>query len=66
MDAEDADRIDQMARRDDALGAPHGDADAAPIVIDGEASTSRLDAMEAAFTEQPREVVGEIVEGAGK
>lgn len=49
MDAEDADRLDQIARRDDNLGAPHGDADAGPIVIDGEATGSKLDALEAGF-----------------
>lgn len=62
MDAEDADRLEQMAQRDDNLGAPHGDAEAGPIVIDGEATTSRLDAMETAFSDEPREVVGEIVD----
>jgi recombinational DNA repair protein RecT len=62
MDAEDADRIDQIGRRDDSLGAPQGDADAGPMVIDGEASASKLDAMEEAFTDAPREVAGEIVE----
>lgn len=52
MDAEDADRLDQVMRRDEALGAPSGDADAAPVVLDGEAveaGTSRLDAMEESF-----------------
>lgn len=62
MDTEDADRIEQTMRRDDNLGAPHGDADAGPIIIDGEATTSRLDAMEAGFIEDPREVTGEIVD----
>ncbi len=60
MDAEDAERLDQITRRDDALGAPQGDADAGPVVIDGEATPagSRLDALEAGFTET---VEGEIV-----
>jgi recombination protein RecT len=62
----DAAPMEALLRRDDALGAPQGDADAAPVVIDGEATTSRLDAMDAAFTDQPKEVTGEIVEGAGK
>lgn len=61
MDAEDADRLEQTMRRDDALGQPQGDADAGPIVIDGEATSSKLDAMEAAFSEEPREVTGEVV-----
>jgi recombination protein RecT len=48
MDAEDADRIDQTIRRDDALGQPQGDADAAPAYIDGEAEAmpSKLDALD--------------------
>ncbi len=61
MDSEDADRLDQTMRRDDALGQPQGDADAGPIVIDGEATSSKLDAMEAAFSDEPREVSGEVV-----
>lgn len=62
MDSEDADRLEQTMQRDDALGQPQGDADAGPIVIDGEATTSKLDAMEAGFaSEEPREVEGEIV-----
>lgn len=63
MDAEDADRLDQMARRDDHLGAPQGDADAGPVVIDGEAtSASKLDALEASFAGDAKEVSGEIVD----
>jgi recombination protein RecT len=48
MDAEDADRIDQSLRRDDNLGAPQGDADAAPSYIDAEAERmpDKLDAIE--------------------
>jgi recombination protein RecT len=62
MDSEDADRIEQTLQRDDALGQPQGDADAGPLVIDGEATTSKIDAMDAAFaSEEPREVSGEIV-----
>lgn len=51
MDAEDADRFEQIARRDDALGQPQGDADAAPAWIEGEASDaapSKLDVLEGA------------------
>lgn len=61
MDAEDSDRLDQMAQRDDNLGAPQGDADAGPMVIDGEATASKIDAMETAFSEA-RDVEGEIVD----
>jgi recombination protein RecT len=64
MDAEDAERLDQITRRDDALGAPQGDADAGPVVIDGEATPagSRLDAFEAGFAEHIEgEFVGEVV-----
>ena len=67
MDAEDADRLDQMVQRDDSLGAPHGDADASPLIIDGEASpgTSRIDAMEEAFA-GAQVIDGTATEGAGK
>lgn len=58
----DAAPMEALLRRDDAVGAPQGDADAGPIIIDGEATTSRLDAMETAFSDEPREVVGEIVD----
>lgn len=61
MDSEDADRLEQIVQRDDTLGQPQGDADAGPIVIDGEATSSKLDAMEAAFSEEPRDVSGEVV-----
>jgi recombination protein RecT len=50
MDAEDADRVEQIARRDDSLGQPQGDADAAPAWIEGDASESvpsKLDVLEA-------------------
>lgn len=57
----DAAPMEALLRRDDSLGNPQGDADAAPIVIDGEATSSKLDAMEAAFTDQPHDVEGEIV-----
>lgn len=52
MDSEDSDRLEQIAQRDDNLGSPQGDADAGPIIIDGEASpgTSKLDAMEEGFS----------------
>ena len=58
----DASPMEALLRRDDGVGAPQGDADAGPVIIDGEASASKIDAMEAAFTEQPREVMGEIVD----
>jgi recombination protein RecT len=52
MDAEDMDRIEQIAGRDDNLGAPQGDADAGPMVIDGESQdSSRLDALEGSLAE---------------
>ena len=50
MDPDDADRFDQMARRDDDLGQPQGDAEAAPAWIEGEASDvvpSKLDVLDA-------------------
>ncbi|HEV7455764.1 MAG TPA: recombinase RecT [Roseococcus sp.] len=56
MDAEDAVRFDQIARRDDALGQPQGDADAAPTWIEGEASDaapSKLDILEGAAEAAP-------------
>jgi recombination protein RecT len=53
MDAEDADKFEQTMRRDDALGVPQGDADAAAgLVLEGEASdvgSSRLDGLEASL-----------------
>lgn len=58
----DAAPMEALLRRDDGVGAPQGDADAGPVIIDGEASASKIDAMEAAFTDQPREVSGEIVD----
>ena len=57
----DAAPMEALLRRDDALGQPQGDADAGPIVIDGEATSSKLDAMEAAFSGEPRDVTGEVV-----
>ena len=57
----DAAPMEALLRRDDALGQPQGDADAGPIVIDGEATSSKLDAMEAALSEEPRDVSGEVV-----
>jgi recombination protein RecT len=59
----DAAPMEALLRRDDALGAPQGDADAGPMVIDGEATTSGLDALEKGFADAPKEVSGEIVEG---
>ena len=47
----DAAPLEALLHRDDALGQPHGDADAGPVVIDGEATSSKLDAMEAAFVD---------------
>jgi recombination protein RecT len=60
----DAAPMEALLRRDDALGQAQGDADAGPIVIDGEATGSRLDALDASFTET-KDVEGEIV-GGGK
>jgi recombination protein RecT len=60
----DAAPMEALLRRDDTLGAPHGDADAGPVVIDGEATpgTSRLDALEEGLA-----VEGEILDApAGK
>jgi len=58
----DAAPMEALLNRDDRLGQPQGDADAGPIVIDGEATTSKLDALEAGFaTDEPREVSGEVV-----
>jgi len=45
----DAAPMEALLRRDDGLGQPQGDADAGPIVIDGEATGSKLDALEAGF-----------------
>ncbi len=45
MDAE----TERAMQRDDDLGQPGGDADAAPVVIDGTAESSRLDALESAI-----------------
>ncbi|MBU8540851.1 recombinase RecT [Falsiroseomonas tokyonensis] len=55
MDAEDADRVEQAMRRDDSLGAPQGDADAARgVILEGEAAesgSSRLDALEGSLAQ---------------
>lgn len=48
----DAAPMEALLKRDDALGQPAGDADAAPVVLDGEAvetASSRLDALEGAI-----------------
>jgi len=59
----DAAPMEALLRRDDHLGAPQGDADAGPVVIDGEAtSASKLDALEASFAGDAKEVSGEIVD----
>jgi recombination protein RecT len=58
----DAAPLEVLLNRDERLGQPQGDADAGPMVIDGEASASKLDAMEEAFTDPPIEVAAEIVE----
>lgn len=51
----DAAPLEALLHRDDALGQPQGDADAGPVVIDGEATSSKLDAMEAAFVDSTAE-----------
>jgi recombination protein RecT len=59
----DAAPMEALLRRDDQLGAPQGDADAGPVVIDGEAtSASKLDALEASFAGEAKDVSGEIVD----
>jgi recombination protein RecT len=61
MDADDADRIDRSLSRDDNLGAPQGDADAAPSYIDAEAEhvPSKLDALEGSVIENELPIEGE-------
>jgi recombination protein RecT len=61
MDAEDSEALTSMMSRDDTLGAPIGDADAAPI-IDGEFTDvgSRLDQLEGQFENGSPEALAEL------